>query len=38
MRLRDEVSTEQVSADLVAALHGSLQPATYAVWLRADER
>ena len=33
-RLCDEVSTEQVSADLVAALHDTLQPARYSVWLR----
>ena len=37
-RLRDEVSTEQVTADLVAALEDTLQPAKHYVWLRESGR
>ena len=38
VRLRDEVSTEQVSDDLVAALQQTLQPARYSLWLRGTGR
>jgi hypothetical protein len=37
-RLRDEVSTEQVSADLVVALRQTLQPSGVNLWLRGDLR